>query len=582
MDTNVQDLIHFIRPWWLVALPLAVLLPWWWRHVRRPSGDWERVCDPHLLRWLSRQETSMTRGKRGHWLGGVAMAIAVVALAGPSWQKLPDGSFSALDARVIALDLSRSMLAADLRPNRLTRARFRLADLLKETREGQTGLVAYAGDAYVVSPLTTDTNTIANMLPALQPDIIPVHGSRADRALVLAAALLERAGFRRGEILLVTDSTDARDAAKARELADKGIITSVLAVGTAEGSPIPSGSGFLTDRNGNVVITGLELASLNAVAQAGGGEFTRLDSSSPEKAPWVTSEGTEFARRDEGLEERWQDSGPWLVLLLLPLVLAGFRRGVLFLLPLGLLSGVLHVPDARADWWDDAWQRRDQQAWLALKQEEAERAAALARDPGLAGEAWYRSGQYDNALAAWTRAETGSGNEAGSADAAYNRGNALAQLGNYEAAIEAYDQALEREPGMEDARFNRDLVEQLKKQQEEEQKKQEQEQQDGEKQEGESSDQAGQGEDAEQGEGEPSEEGESGEQQEGEQEPGEGEKGEPQGDQPNYAESWSEEDAQAMEQWLRRIPDDPGGLLRRKFINEHQRRGAPEDEPEPW
>jgi Ca-activated chloride channel family protein len=580
MDMNVQDLIHFIRPWWLMALPLAVLVPWWWRHLRRPSGDWERVCDPHLLRWLSREEGAGPRGKRGHWLGGLALGIAILALAGPSWHKLPDGAFSALDARVIALDLSSSMLAADLRPNRLTRARFRLADLLKDTREGQTGLVAYAGDAYVVSPLTTDTNTIANMLPALQPDIIPVHGSRADRALDLAAALLKRAGFPRGEILLVTDSADARDAAKARELNDTGIVTSVLAVGTVEGSPIPSGSGFLTDRTGNVVITGLDLASLEGVAQAGAGRFTQLDSSGPEKEPWVTSEGTEFARRDEGLEERWQDSGPWLVLLLLPLVLTGFRRGVLFLLPLGLLGGLLHVPNARADWWDDAWQRRDQQAWLALKQEEAERAAALAVDPGLAGEAWYRSGQYDNALAAWTKAET----EAVSADAAYNRGNALAQLGNYEAALQAYDRALELEPGMEDARFNRDLVEQLKKQEEEEQKKQEQEQQEGEKQEGESSDQAGQGDDSEQGEGEPSEEGESGEQQEGEQEPepGEGKEGEKQSDQPNYAESWSEEDAQAMEQWLRRIPDDPGGLLRRKFINEHQRRGAPEDESEPW
>ena len=140
----------------------------------------------------------------------------IVALAGPSWQKLPDVSYSARDARVVVLDLSRSMLAEDLRPNRLTRARFRLADLLARTEEGQVGLVSFAGDAYVVSPLTSDMNTIANLLPALQPDIVPVAGSRADLALELAADLLARSGQPGGQILLVTDAADARAAAEAR------------------------------------------------------------------------------------------------------------------------------------------------------------------------------------------------------------------------------------------------------------------------------------------------------------------------------------------------------------------------------
>ncbi len=562
-------LLHFIRPWWLLLLPLAVILPWLWRRTRRPSGDWTRACDPHLLRWLSVSQADGRSRGGGRWLAGAAVLISILALAGPSWQKLPGSSFSARDARMIVLDLSRSMLAQDLRPNRLTRARFRLADQLEMTQEGQVGLVSYAGDAYIVSPLTSDMNTIANLLPALQPDIIPVAGSRADRALEMAASLLGRAGLSHGEILLVTDSADSADAARARDLKNDGIITSVLAVGTVEGSPIPSGGGFVSDRSGNVVIARLDRASLQAVAEAGGGRYMELGPGVAETSLWLEQDGSEFARREEALGERWQDAGPWFVLLLLPLALLGFRRGLLFILPLALLPGLFWPPSASAGWWDDTWQRKDQQAYQALQVDDAEKAAALAVDPALSGQAWYRSGEHANAVEAWSRLDE--------ADAHYNRGNALAHLGEYEAAIKAYDEALAIEPDMEDALANRALLEQMKQQQEQ--------QQEGESGESEPSEDQSEGDSAQQSEGEDGEESDSSDEQEGEQQDsdqGEGETGEEEGEPVDYSEAWSEEDAQAMEQWLRRIPDDPGGLLRRKFRNQHQRRGAPKDETETW
>ena len=563
-------LVHFIRPYWLLLLPLAVFLPWLWKRTRRPSGDWMAVCDPHLLRWLSVSQASEKSRGGGRWLAGMAVLISILALAGPSWQKLPDSSFSARDARMIVLDLSRSMLAQDLRPNRLTRARFRLADLLEMTEEGQVGLVSYAGDAYVVSPLTSDMNTIANLLPALQPDIVPVSGSRADRALEMAASLLGRAGLSHGEILLVTDSANSADAASARDLKKRGIITSVLAVGTVDGAPIPSGAGFVSDRSGNVVITRLDRASLQTVAEAGGGRYMELGASAVGTSLWLEQDGSEFMRREGALGERWKDAGPWLVLLLLPLALLGFRRGLLFILPLLLLPGLLWPPAAKASWWDDTWQRKDQQAYQALQADDAEKAAALAVDPALSGQALYRSGEHANAVEAWSRLDV--------ADAHYNRGNALAHLGEYEAAIKAYDEALAIEPDMEDALANRVLLEQMKQQQE-----QQQEGEDGESGESEPSDEQSEGDSEQQSE--EGEEGEQSDQQEGEQQEGEqeeGETGEENSESVDYSEAWSEEDAQAMEQWLRRIPDDPGGLLRRKFRNQHQRRGAPKDETETW
>jgi Ca-activated chloride channel family protein len=441
--------------------------------------------------------------------------------------------------------------------------------------------VSYAGDAYVVSPLTNDMNTIANLLPALQPDIMPVAGSRADRALEMAADLLRRSGLSHGEILLVSDSASSRDAARARGLRDSGILTSVLAVGTAEGAPIPAGGGFVSDRAGNVVIARMDRGALQSVAEAGGGRYTELAAAPASSSLWLEQDGSEFARRDDALGERWKDAGPWLVLLLLPLALVGFRRGLLFLLPLVMLGGMALPQQAAAGWWENLWLRKDQQAHQALAEQDPARAAALAVDPELAGEGWYRSGEYANARESWERSPT--------ADAHYNRGNALAQLGEYDAALAAYDEALRLQPGMPDAEHNRDVVEKLKKREEQQQQQQQQQRQDGEQgdsgdndaqseqQEGDASQQSQQGEEGQEGADENEQEAE--QQGEPRQEEGAEQEGEPGTE---LTEAWSEEDAQVMEQWLRRIPDDPGGLLRRKFRSQHQDRGAPDDESEAW
>ncbi len=561
--------LHFIRPLWLALVPLAVILPLLWRRFRRPSGDWSKVCDAHLLRWLSVGDAAAKPSRFGPWLAGLVWLIAALSLAGPSWQKLPDSSFSARDARVLVLDLSLSMLAEDLKPNRLTQARYRLSDMLDDMLEGQTGLVSFAGDAFVVSPLTSDTNTIRNMLPALRPDVIPVAGSRPDRALELAAELLKRSGMARGEILLIADSGSRAAANIAGKLAKQGIYTSVLAVGTVQGAPIPSGDGFISDSKGNIVVARLQRDALQSIASAGGGRYSELTAGSTITSPWVAIEGSEFSRKDDALGERWKDAGPWLVLVLLPLVAFSFRRGLLFVLPLLILPGLLISSDAKAGLWEDLWASKDQQAQAALKQERAEDAAVLARDPAIAGEAFYRSGDFTRAGQSWSQLDQ--------ADSHYNRGNSMAQAGELEAALAAYDAALALDPEMEDAIFNRALVEQMK--QEQEQQQQEQDDSEGESSDEQSGDESEQGEQGEEESSEDQQDGEqsdkeSDEQQEGEEEakPSESE----------MEQNWSEEDAQAMEQWLRRIPDDPGGLLRRKFRNQHQRRGAPADESEKW
>jgi Ca-activated chloride channel family protein len=564
--------VHFIRPLWLLLLPLALLLPWIVGRFRHASGDWSRICDPHLLRWLSVGGQQGRPSRVMPLLAGLVLALAALSLAGPSWVKLPDTAFTSRDARVMVLDLSSSMLAQDVRPDRLTLARYRLSDILRSTEEGQMGLVAFAGGAFVVSPLTSDMNTISNMLPALQPDIIPIAGSRADQALELGASLLQRAGVPRGELLLVSDSAKARDTSMAKKLHAQGIVVSVLAVGSVAGAPIPSGAGFVTDRSGNVVIASMGRNALQEVARAGGGRYSELSMSPAAELPWQDPEGSEFALSDDALGERWKDMGPWLALLLLPLVAAMFRRGLLFVFPLLIIPALLVPVDGHADVWTDLWENRDQQAWQSLRAEQAEQAAAVAKDPALAGEAWFRAGDYALAAESWTMAQ--------GADAHYNRGNALAFAGDLEAALVAYDQTLALESDHEDAIANKELIEQLKQQQEQEKQQQQDQEQQGE-------DQSQDQKESESEPGEEDQESEEGQEQEGDPENSEQQEQEA-GEQESepleneFEENWSEEDAQAMEQWLRRIPDDPGGLLRRKFRNQHQRNGAPAGEKDHW
>ena len=339
-------------------------------------------------------------------------------------------------------------------------------------------------------------------------------------------------------------------------------------MGTREGAPIPSGTGFVSDRAGNVVIARADIEGLAELATAGGGRLSRLSQQGADDLPWADADGEAFSLSDDGLGERWKDTGPFFVLLLLPLVAVGFRRGLLFLVPLVLLPSMMVPLPAEAGVWDDLWQRRDQQAQQALADEKPGEAASLAKYPGISGEAWYRTGEFQRAAGQWQGLDA--------ADDHYNRGNALAQAGDLDGAIAAYDEALAREPGMEDALFNKALVEQMKQQQEQEGEDQSGE---GEESEGDPSDSDSEGEQGDEQENAEPQEGEGeGEQEESESE--EGSEGQPSEQQMN--EAWSEEDAQAMEQWLRRIPDDPGGLLRRKFRNEHQRRGAPPDERETW
>ena len=624
--------LHFMRPQWLWTLaPACILLLALWRQ-RGSGGGWQAVIAPDLLRHLVKERASAHGGKLLP-LVLLGWLLAAVAASGPSWQKIPLPVHQKQDALVVILDLSYSMKAADLAPSRLDRVRQKLLDLLQQRNEGQTALVAYAGDAHIVTPLTDDRPTIANLLPALNPDMMPLPGSDPVSAVKMALDLLRSAGVRQGRILLATDGVSDRDR-RGIEAAVAGSDTtlSVLGVGTPAGAPIPlPQGGFLKNENGAIVLPGLDEQNLRSLASEAGGIYRRIQVDDGDLEALLADTPLQETGATLALErtaDTWEDQGYLLILPLLPLVLGLFRRGwLLGLVPLMLLA---QPRPALALSWEDLWFTPDQQGRHALERGDNEAAAALFNNPDWAGTAAYRNGDYESAIEHF--------DDTDSADRLYNRGNALARAGKLEQAIAAYEQSLALQPDRQDAEENLDLLKKLRDQQQEQQSQEQQnqnpqqdqgqqgdqeqqnqdQQQDPDQQQaqGQQQDQEQRNQDQQQGQGQQQnqkqqqqsqdqqrdqdqqqdqEQQNQEQQQEREHQQSQAQQGQDQETEPGREHPREErqeasgpeeqdlqkapgdetEDAerdQATEQWLRRVPDDPSGLLREKFRYESRQR----------
>lgn len=449
--------LHFIRPEWLWALvPLALLLV---LQSRRQAGqsDWDRYIAPHLAPLLLTQG-SKSRQNRLPWLG-LAWLVAVLALSGPALYKKPLPVFASSTGRVLVMDMSLSMYATDAAPNRLTQARFRATDLLGQLNEGETALLAYAGDAFVISPLTRDRNTLLNLLPTLSPAIMPVRGSNLTAALEKAKELLSQGGHLQGDIILMTDGVGSRQLNAARQAIEGSHYRlGILAIGSSQGAPIrlPDGQ-LLKDSRNEVVVPATDFGMLSELASAGNGILVPYSNDGKDLQTLVQWLATSSDATETDLAgDTWVDLGPYLAFLLLLPLLLSFRSGLpVLLLPLSL--GLLVSPSSQASGWDDLWQTRDQQGMQAFKQEDFATAADKFVDPAWQGSARYRSGDYQGALQAFE--------QDGSATGLYNQGNALMQLGQFEEAAKRYKEALKKDPQMQDAAANKVLADELREQQ---------------------------------------------------------------------------------------------------------------------
>ncbi|MBC2656156.1 VWA domain-containing protein [Pseudomonas sp. MSSRFD41] len=565
---------HWFRPWWLLVLPLLALLLWKLWHRQKRAGRWQMILPPAF-------HAALLSGGNGResklpWIAlGLAWLLAVLALLGPSWQRVEQTSQKPADPLVVLLELTPQMLAGDVPSNRLDQARHKLLDLLALRSDAQTAIVVYAGSAHTLVPLSDDLATSRNLLDALKPSIMPEAGQRADLALRKALKLLDQGALGQGRVLLLASSLSEQERQGIRQALDgDGPQLLMLGIGSRDGAPVPLDDGsYLKDDQGAILVSRLDSPGLKQFIGEVGGRYrqARLDDNDLRGLGLL---GGPRGVRDDGQTLRldtWADQGYWLLLPLLLLAACAGRRGWLFCLPLLCLG--LPQPSYALD-FNDLWLRPDQQGERLLQQQRPAEAARHFQDRQWQGVALYEAGNYTAAAERFA--------EGNDARAHYNRGNALAHGGELEAAIDAYEQALELQPELLPAQQNLALVRQLLQQQRAaeplpEVKPQSPEAEDNARPESSSTASTpvpGSETPPASASNPPG--------------PGDATQADPQV--PGHSEvpgselddahtttplrpvddSLDAEHQQALEQWLRKIPDDPGELLRRKFWYEQQ------------
>ena len=586
---------HFLRAGWILLIPISILIIYIFKRRMLAIGNWEKLIDKRLLPYvMSRRQLSDNQYK--WWLISLISVLSIIALAGPTWERIEQPSFRTDQSLIIALDLSRSMNAQDISPNRLTRAKLKILDILERRQGAQVALIVYSANAFTVTPLTSDTDTIIALINSIDTSIMPSRGSYPALAIDKGLQLLNQASVSNGEIILVTDGGITSDSfSSAQKLRDKGYRLSALGIGSMNGAPIPKETGgFITDSTGQITISRLEVDDLKDLVEIGGGSYTSITSNDQDIDTLLSEVYSAVRESDDSVTtDQWKEFGPWLLLIVVPFGSLLFRKGwvFIFLLSIMPIDNSVYAFD-----WNDLWKTRDQQAKEAMESGDYDKAIELFEDSEWLAAAHYKAGNY--------RKSANEYNNNSNIDHLYNHANSLAKIGQFEEAIENYEKVIAEEPDAEDALYNLNLLKDLLGENQSSEENND---------DGQSSEEASTGEQSQKQNGDESEQsdnegnskiGDSDDESDAnpnqklsneedieaiekelERAAEENSNQEPQQEDNNESGiegRMAQEQQQAMEQWLRRIPDDPGGLLRRKFRYQYQRQGIDQDGNQIW
>ena len=429
-----QD-FHFLRPYWLLALVIPVLLFGMIMGKTYVQSAWSKVCDKNLLDFLLVKGS----GQKGNYLKysmPFSALFLVIALAGPTWMKKDNPALSMDNPVIILLNMSGEMWNKDVSPNRISRAKYVVKDLTSTLKNTESGLIVYSREPFVITPLTEDGAIIDNLLPALEMNIMPQDGDRLDRAVDLATERMKNVGFSNGNIIVLTSNIGERfdkvleSAAKASH---EGFDVNIINMNSAEND------------------------KLKMVANKGNGVYLRYNQSLSSLIDKINDITMKEIKQSQNMQTVWTDSGWYFLWFPLILLLGYFRRGLIFLFILGMFEAYSNT--ASANWFLN----NNQQGLKNFEKQNYDVAADKFTDQRWKGAALYKKGDYAAAYESFSKKDD--------AVALYNQGNALAKMGKIDEAIKKYEEALQKKQKFPDAKFN---LEYLKKQKQQQQKQQSQ------------------------------------------------------------------------------------------------------------
>lgn len=420
---------HFLRPLWLLAIPLIAII-WWLIRPQRTGRAGQAALPDAIAAHLAAALQVGSEGQRRFLpIDGVALGLVLMTLAvsGPAWTRAPNPLIGDTAPLVVAIKVTDSMLESDLAPSRLDRARFKVLDLIAARAGARTALIAYAGSAHNVSPLTEDPNILRPLLEGLDPKVMPKQGADAGAALGLASEVLQAAETA-GAVLFVLDDLDPAD---------------IDAFNAAADPARPPVLFLLTLPEGQVVV-----------------QLERIEDAS---IVHLTPDGRDVAQIERKLraahmaaladDERlqWQDRGWWFALPGALLMLAWFRRGwSMRWVFVAMLLGLMLPGQARADGLADWFATPDQQGQIAYDNNNFARASDLFQDPCWRGYSRMQAGQYAEAAEIFAGLQT--------PEAAFAQAYAHIRNREYRPAIKAYEVALKRRPDYPEAEANLEIA----------------------------------------------------------------------------------------------------------------------------
>ncbi len=479
--------MRFADPHWLfAALPAClVLIGIWYRHDVRQRAALAQFVAPHLRRRLTGSVSGVRRLLQRGLLSGAVLCL-FAALSGPllgfHWEQIRRRG----NEVVFAIDTSRSMLTPDVKPDRLTRAKLAIDDMAGRLDGDAIGIVAFAGSAFLVCPLTTDHGAFQQTLDAVDTDTVPKGGTNIPGAIRVAQGAFSRFPGSDRILILVTDGEnlqgDALAAARAAARQD-GLKIYTVGVGTVEGGliplPVEQGGGFVRDEDGTPVRSHLDAAGLMAIAAATSAAYVHVGDQGENFDAFLSTVFSAVAKHDLIYRERevYNDRYQWpltaaLIMLMASLMVGTRRAGRRRVPAVALTVAVASISFVMAA------------LVLPIRSESADQANDRGSSGGSeapivdynAGTSAYRAARFSQAAQSFQQSirsapASNARRLADQQDAYYNLGDALYRAGQqlegsdpsqalqkWAGAVRAYDTALQLRADDADSRYNRDFV----------------------------------------------------------------------------------------------------------------------------